>query len=64
MALVSIQNASIVHAHFDGKGIVGLTVRVMREGEVVLATGYGSSNLERQTTVTPTTMFPIGSTME
>ncbi|HEX3866704.1 MAG TPA: serine hydrolase domain-containing protein [Gemmatimonadaceae bacterium] len=52
---------SIVHAHFDGKGIVGLAVGVMQNGRVVLAKGYGQASLERSTPVTPTTAFPIGS---
>ena len=52
---------SIVHAHFDGKGIVGLAVGVMHNGQVLLAKGYGMANLEKNATVTPPTMFPIGS---
>ena len=52
---------SIVHAHFDGKGIVGLSVGVMHHGTVVLAKGYGMASLERQVPVTNATMFPIGS---
>jgi CubicO group peptidase (beta-lactamase class C family) len=52
---------SIVHAHFDGKGIVGLAVGVMHNGQVLLAKGYGMANIEKNVAVTPTTMFPIGS---
>lgn len=52
---------SIVHAHFDNKGLVGLAVGVMHDGKVVLAKGYGMANLERRVAVTPNTMFPIGS---
>jgi D-alanyl-D-alanine carboxypeptidase len=52
---------SIVHAHFDGKGIVGLTVGVMQNGRVVFARGYGLASVEMNTPVTPTTMFPVGS---
>ena len=52
---------STVHAHFDGKGIVGLAVGVMHNGQVLLAKGYGMANLEKHAAVTPTTMFPIGS---
>lgn len=52
---------SIVHANFDGKGIVGLSVGVMQNGKVVLAKGYGMASLARQAPVTDATMFPIGS---
>ena len=52
---------SIVHAHFEGKGIVGLTVGVMQNGRVVFAKGYGLASIEKKTAVTTTTMFPIGS---
>jgi D-alanyl-D-alanine carboxypeptidase len=52
---------SIVHAHFDGKGVVGLTVGVMQNGRVVFARGYGLASVEKNTSVTPTTMFPVGS---
>ncbi len=52
---------SIVHANFDGKGIVGLSVGVMQHGTVVLAKGYGMASLERKVPVTNATTFPIGS---
>ena len=52
---------SIVHAHFDGKGLVGLSVGVMQDGKVVLAKGYGMASLAEGTPVTPATIFPIGS---
>jgi carboxylesterase type B/CubicO group peptidase (beta-lactamase class C family) len=52
---------SIVHAHFDGKGIVGLTVGVMQNGRVVFAQGYGLASIDKNTAVTPATMFPVGS---
>jgi len=52
---------SIVHAHIDSKGIVGLSVGVMQDGKVVLAKGYGMASLERRVPVTTATMFPIGS---
>ncbi len=52
---------SIVRAHFEGKGIVGLTVGVMQNGRVVFAKGYGLASIEKNTLVTPTTMFPVGS---
>ena len=52
---------SIVHAHFDGTGIVGLAVGVMQNGKVILAKGYGLASVERNIPVTSTTTFPIGS---
>ena len=52
---------SIVQTNIAGKEIVGLSVGVMQNGEVVLAKGYGMASLVPSTPVTPATMFPIGS---
>ena len=41
--------------------IVGMAVAVVRDGEVVLAEGYGMANLETGTRVTTETMFQSGS---
>lgn len=43
------------------KQLVGLSVGVMQNGQVVLAKGYGYRTLNPQRPVTPTTMFGIGS---
>ena len=42
--------------------VVGLSVSVVHEGEVVFSDGFGFRDLERQLPVTSTTMFGIGST--
>ena len=39
----------------------GLSVAVLKGHEVAFAQGYGWANIDRQTPVTPRTMFPIGS---
>ncbi len=60
-AITPAEIDSIVHANFDGKGIVGLSVGVMQAGRVVLAKGYGLASIAHRTPVTATTMFPLGS---
>ncbi len=40
---------------------IGVTVGVMREGEVIFARGYGLANLAASTPVTADTLFAIGS---
>ena len=40
---------------------IGVTVGVMRDGEVVFARGYGLASTEAKTPVTPDTLFAIGS---
>jgi CubicO group peptidase (beta-lactamase class C family) len=40
---------------------IGVTVGVMRDGQVILAKGYGLANLEAQTPVSPETLFAVGS---
>ncbi len=41
--------------------IPGLSVAVARDGQVVLARGFGMSDVERGTAATPETVYPIGS---
>ncbi len=41
--------------------IPGLSVAVLEGGRVALVRGFGRADLDRQTPVTPRTMFPIGS---
>lgn len=43
------------------KRLVGLSVGVMQDGNVVLAKGYGVGSIETNAPVTPSTMFAIGS---
>ena len=60
---------SVTTAHLDSiitravaeKHIVGLSVGVMQNGRVVLAKGYGVSDLSSRAPVTPRTMFAVGS---
>jgi CubicO group peptidase (beta-lactamase class C family) len=40
---------------------IGVTVGVMREGEVIFAKGYGLARVADRTAVTPETLFAIGS---
>lgn len=41
--------------------VVGMAVAVVKDGGVVFARGFGETNLESKTPVTPRTMFAIGS---
>jgi D-alanyl-D-alanine carboxypeptidase len=52
---------SIVRKTVAEKGIVGLSVGVMQNGRVILAKGYGVRDRATKDTVTPRTMFAIGS---
>ena len=42
-------------------GINGVTVTVVKDGQVLLARGYGNADRERHAAVTPDTLFRIGS---
>lgn len=52
---------SIVRSAMKSAGMVGLSVGVMQNGVIVMAKGYGNASLQPVVTVTPTTMFPVGS---
>jgi D-alanyl-D-alanine carboxypeptidase len=52
---------SIVRHAVVEKGIVGLSVGVMRDGRVILAKGYGVRDRATKDTVSTRTMFAIGS---
>jgi CubicO group peptidase (beta-lactamase class C family) len=41
--------------------VAGISVAVARDGQVVIARGYGMANLEHAVAVTPTTVFHIAS---
>jgi CubicO group peptidase (beta-lactamase class C family) len=43
------------------RGLVGLSVAIMREGKIILAKGYGRRSLETGRPVEPETMFAVGS---
>ena len=52
---------SIIRRAVAEKGIVGLSVGVMRDGRVILAKGYGVRDRATKDTVSTRTMFAIGS---
>jgi D-alanyl-D-alanine carboxypeptidase len=43
------------------KGLVGLSVAIMRDGEIVFAKGYGQRSIEGSLAVEPETTFAVGS---
>lgn len=50
-----------VAAQVERKGFVGLSLAIVRDGEVVLARGYGKASLESGAPVATDTAFAIGS---
>jgi D-alanyl-D-alanine carboxypeptidase len=50
-----------VAAQVKAKGFVGLSVAVMRDGEIVFAKGYGKRSIEKNLPVEPDTAFAVGS---
>lgn len=50
-----------VRAELRAQQITGLSLAVMRNGEIVLARGYGMANVEHQVPVKPETIFQSGS---
>ena len=50
-----------VRAEMQTQQIPGLSLAVMRNGEIVLARGYGLANVEHQVPVKPETIFQSGS---
>ncbi len=53
----------VIKAQMDENHIPGLVVTVVKDGQVFFAKGYGYSNLENQTPVSPAqTLFRVGST--
>jgi CubicO group peptidase (beta-lactamase class C family) len=59
--IVPSQIDSIIRQQITDKHIVGVSVGMMQNGQVVFARGYGVANVQSQAPVTPTTMFAIGS---
>ncbi len=59
--VTAAQIDSIVRRAVAEKGIVGLSVGVMRDGRVILAKGYGVRDRTTNDTVTTRTRFAIGS---
>jgi D-alanyl-D-alanine carboxypeptidase len=52
---------SLIRANVRQRNVVGLSVGVVQDGKVVLARGYGVRSLESRDSVTPATMFAVGS---
>jgi D-alanyl-D-alanine carboxypeptidase len=50
-----------IAAHAKQKGLVGLSVAILRDGEIVFAKGYGQRSLEKSLPVEANTSFAIGS---
>ncbi|HTE45279.1 MAG TPA: serine hydrolase domain-containing protein [Gemmatimonadaceae bacterium] len=60
-AVVPAQLDSIIRHTVVDKQLVGLSVGIMQNGKVVLAKGYGLRTLGTADSVTPRTMFAVGS---
>ena len=60
-AVNAAQLDSIIRRAVADKHLVGLSVGVMQDGKIVLAKGYGVKTLGTTDSVTPRTMFAIGS---
>jgi CubicO group peptidase (beta-lactamase class C family) len=52
---------SIIRQQIADKHIIGVSVGIMQNGQIVFARGYGVANVQSASPVTPTTMFAIGS---
>src|SRR5690242_2209574 len=52
---------SIIRRNVAEKQIVGVSVGIMQNGQIVFARGYGVANVASSAPVTPRTMFAIGS---
>src|SRR5690242_11726102 len=50
-----------IQAEMKAQQIPGVSVAVMKNGEIVLAKGYGLANIEHQVPVKPETIFQSGS---
>ena len=50
-----------VAGQVKAKGFVGLSVAIMRDGQIVFAKGYGQRSIEKNLPVVPETSFAVGS---
>lgn len=60
-SVTAAQLDSLIRRTVAEKHLVGLSVGVMQDGKVILAKGYGVKTLGTRDSVTPRTMFAIGS---
>ena len=51
----------IVRASMQEEDVPGVSIAIVREGNIIKATGYGVANLELNVPVTPQSVFEIGS---
>src|ERR1051326_7601548 len=58
---VSTRIDDYIRAEMDAQKIPGLSLAVIKDGEIVLAKGYGLANVEHQVPVKPETIFQSGS---
>ena len=58
---VSSKIDDYVRAEMEAQKIPGLSLAIMKNGEIVLAKGYGLANVEHQVAVKPETIFQSGS---
>ena len=59
--VVPAQLDSMIRRTVADKQLVGLSVGIMQNGKVILAKGYGLRTLGTKDSVTPSTMFAVGS---
>ncbi len=52
---------ALIDQHVKEKGLVGVSVAIMREGEIVFAKGYGQRSLDPPLPVEPETRFAVAS---
>lgn len=50
-----------IRAEMERQNIPGLSLAVLRNGEIIKASGYGLANMEEQIPATPTTVYKIAS---
>lgn len=58
---VSSKIDDYIRAEMEAQTIPGLSLAIMKNGEIVLAKGYGLANVEHQVAVKPETIFQSGS---
>ena len=52
---------SLVHANMTARHLVGVSIGILRDGQIIFVRGYGTANLRTHAAVDTTTRFAIGS---
>ncbi|SYX85847.1 serine hydrolase domain-containing protein [Paenibacillus alvei] len=52
---------TLVRKQMEMWNVPGLALAIVKDGEVIMAEGFGYRNVEQKLLVTPTTLFAIGS---